>query len=192
MGDNSLLGRSVFVGALALVQCTGLREGPALDAGDEAGSEADSSPGADGGGGGDATKTRFCSTLAPPADFCADFDDGTLEQGFENALANPDPGVAGGGQIFLDMDLANSYDGTRAIGFSVPSLIATTTRAQAYLVKQVPITPTDLIRVRRSANRDGADPKQRRSSERRKRHPLQRSMGPCPNARLRWGDLRRA
>ena len=127
--------------------CTTFRNGPS-DAG--AGDADNSDVAADGDDAGDdaadaAPKPHFCSTLSPAANFCADFDVGDLEKGFLNDMANPDPGTAGGGKIFPDDDLATSYDQTRSIAFSAPALIATTNKAQSYLIKTVPIAPQDLI-----------------------------------------------
>src|SRR5262249_7637490 len=52
---------------------------------------------------------RFCDTVTPKPELCADFDDdGPLEAMFDNAKIVPDPGVAGGGSIAPDLELFQS------------------------------------------------------------------------------------
>lgn len=106
-----------------------LQDGEANDAGgDDA--EVDAGP-------------RWCETLVPRLDFCADFDRGDLAEGFVNAGQKPDPGVAGGGTIEPDTTYASSRP--RSARLTLPPLVTDTTYASAFLITQLPKVPISVI-----------------------------------------------
>lgn len=136
-------GLAVLVVAAIPLACATLKASDVTLPGSSSDASADdSSASADGeldGGG------AFCTTLTPAADFCEDFDDGELEKGFINALANPDLGESGGGTIGPGTDLPSSFDGTRYIDFALPVLMASTNTAGAELMTELPFVPTNFI-----------------------------------------------
>jgi hypothetical protein len=91
---------------------------------------------ADGGGdGSDAKPPRFCETLTPKVHFCADFDDGDIEEGWASFGLNRDPGIRNGGSIEPDTNRDQSKDGTRGVLFNLPQAADGDRAATAYLLK---------------------------------------------------------
>jgi hypothetical protein len=129
---------------LAVVGCNGFKaaDAPPGDAGgaDEA---------IDGGAVDDATTVdsgpRFCETLNPPFKFCADYDQGGFEDGWDNATKNPDDGVFGGGALAAETTDVRSSP--TAVSCKVPALIDGTVKAGAELQKTLPERTTFLALV---------------------------------------------
>jgi hypothetical protein len=86
-----------------------------------------------------APEASFCQTLVPAADFCADFDEGDVKKGWDNASLVPDPFEVGGGTIGLDDD---DCDGTHAMAGNIPAISGPTIKGEeATLVKTFDVTP---------------------------------------------------
>lgn len=83
-----------------------------------------------------ASALRFCSTVVPRPDFCADFEDDTVATGWLNATASPDPGMMGGGSIAPQT--LEPYSGARAAKFSIPPLLTDSNEASAFLFAYLP------------------------------------------------------
>jgi hypothetical protein len=79
--------------------------------------------------------STFCSTLAEPPTFCADFDGERPFSGWINDEKTPDPGVFGGGSIvaFESLDPAH----LKVARFTVPALLDANARAAAFLATQI-------------------------------------------------------
>jgi hypothetical protein len=84
----------------------------------------------------------YCDALSPKPAFCADFDEGALAKGFENEDKTPDPGEFGGGHITRDTTTVVSRPASAA--FSLPTLLTTSTRASAFLLKPFAPVPSAL------------------------------------------------
>lgn len=87
---------------------------------------------------------RFCSTLTPKPDFCADFDDESepLLAGFDNGQASPDPFMTGGATI--EDGRTTFFSGPRAATITVPALIDPH-KAAAGLVRSFAAPPKSLL-----------------------------------------------
>ncbi len=76
-----------------------------------------------------------CEGLWPPPTFCANFDgEGDIREGWDNAIADPDPGLLGNG--VSEADTAFFMSPPRAAAFSTPDLLDESTKASAVLFKQ--------------------------------------------------------
>jgi hypothetical protein len=131
----------LLIGGLGCRGVLGIDEDRKLLAADggevDAGDTADADAGADAGAG-------FCDSLAPKPAFCADFDQGDVNQGWENEGKVPNPGEFGGGKIELDREVARSTPASA--GFSLPALVTSSGRAAAFLLSKYTTVPS-AIRV---------------------------------------------
>ncbi len=84
---------------------------------------------------------RYCSTLSPAPQLCADFDgDGPYGEGFDNGTQNPDPGAQKGGTLALDT--TSSRSGPASLFLQTPSVLQSSDAAAAILLKTLPsVTP---------------------------------------------------
>lgn len=128
--------------ALCLVGALGCRQFLSID-------EARPLLGEDGGAGLDATASEdagaapsYCKGLDPQPEFCADFDEGPVIGGWDNAGASPDPFVTGGGALIRD-DI-NFRSAPHAASLGVPALLAPSTASVA-LVKAFSAPPGNLV-----------------------------------------------
>jgi hypothetical protein len=87
----------------------------------------------------DESEPRFCSSAEPKPDFCADFDDGEIGNGFYNASKRPDPGEHGGGTIRPDDVIFASSP--RSVRFALPPLLGTSSMASAFLLQELKEPP---------------------------------------------------
>jgi hypothetical protein len=101
---------------------------------------------ADAGGAGDAADdaapaVRYCDTVSPAPQICADFDDGSpYGTGFDNGTQNPDPGAQRGGT--LARDTAEFLSGPASLLLQTPAVLQTSDSAAAILLKTLPaVTP---------------------------------------------------
>lgn len=87
---------------------------------------------------------RFCTTILPKPDFCADFDDDETPvlSGFDNGLVTPDPFMTGGATITDER--ATFLSGPRAAAISLPQLFAGHA-ASAALVRSFETPPRSLL-----------------------------------------------
>jgi hypothetical protein len=86
---------------------------------------------------------RFCSTVTPKPEFCADFEGPSLKEGFENESTVPDPGISNGGAI--TPQLRDPHGGLRAARFAVPTLLTPDDEAAAFLYAFAPIRAKKLL-----------------------------------------------
>jgi hypothetical protein len=82
---------------------------------------------------------RFCASADPKPDFCADFDDGDIGDGWHNATKRPDPGEHGGGTIRPDDAVFAS--GPRSVRFTIPPLVGSSSMASAFLLQELKEPP---------------------------------------------------
>jgi hypothetical protein len=125
--------------ACGLVACRavlGIEDRPAIggDAGADAG-EVDAADAAPSGSG-------YCASLSPQPRFCADFDDGPLERGWQNEGRTPDPGLFGGGTIEADTTVFRSAP--RSVAFATPARVAASQTAAAFLLTRIDVAPSAL------------------------------------------------
>lgn len=87
---------------------------------------------------------RFCTTLMPTPDFCADFDDDAapILSGFDNGLLSPDPFMTGSATITDDR--TGFLSAPRAASIALPQLFAGRT-ASAALVRSFEAPPKSLL-----------------------------------------------
>jgi hypothetical protein len=78
----------------------------------------------------------YCSTLAPPAQRCADFETGDLFTGWDNENKVPNPGLQGGGAFEELLEL----DGRKLLA-RTPALVGTGPHASATLLYTIPSVP---------------------------------------------------
>jgi hypothetical protein len=151
--DCSTAGFAALTGALVLTACRatlGIDDLPGVGSnaadtgpGDAAAAEAAVEAGDATDGGGAATEGGgYCAHVNPQPDFCADFDQGNLKDGWDDPTANPDPGLAGGGQYVFDT--MNYKSPLRSARMLIPSLLDDNTSASASFFKTLPVTPTQL------------------------------------------------
>jgi len=86
---------------------------------------------------------RFCSTVMPTPEFCADFEGESLKAGFENEGTIPDPGISNGGEITPQLHEPRS--GLRAARFALPTLLTQDDEASAFLYALTPIRASKLL-----------------------------------------------
>jgi hypothetical protein len=82
---------------------------------------------------------RFCDTVRPPPDFCADFDNGSYAEGWANENTSPDPGLIGGGTLALDTMTFQTPPGSARA--TIPALVSSTNAASAFLLTALPARP---------------------------------------------------
>ena len=83
----------------------------------------------------DARPEPFCVNSRPVPKFCADFDEGNILKGWDNANFRPDPLVSGDAVVEPEPALGLLRDGTRAVTFRAPAVEAGTSGGMAYLLK---------------------------------------------------------
>jgi hypothetical protein len=129
-------------GAACLVACRGVLgiddDRPALVSPEAAPVEA--GPGEEAG----LSPNAYCSTLAPPAQRCADFEADDLFAGWDNAGKTPNPGLVGGGSFAELLE----PDGRKLLA-RTPALVATDQHAYATLQYTLPsLAPRISIRAK--------------------------------------------
>lgn len=130
--------RVPIVLACGLVACRavlGIDDRPTIadagsDAGDDVADAGDAAPSPPG----------FCARLAPPPLFCADFDEGPLEKGWQNEGRTPDPGLFGGGTIEEDTVVFRSPP--RSIAFATPARVTSSQTAAAFVLTRIDYAPS--------------------------------------------------
>jgi hypothetical protein len=84
----------------------------------------------------------YCASLDPQPQFCADFEEGAVTRGWDNAEAAPDPFVTGAGTLVRD-DI-NFRSAPHGASTGVPALLAPSTASVA-LVKSFTSAPVNLV-----------------------------------------------
>lgn len=129
MRRRALLGLVLGVGACRAV--LGIDDRPVLDPDAGAPAAEDAAPEAG---------PSYCDGLSPAPLFCADFDEGSLERGWENDGKTPDPGAFGGGVIEEDTTVFRSAP--RSVAFGVPARVTSTSTSAAFLLTRAPFVPS--------------------------------------------------
>jgi hypothetical protein len=106
----------------------------------------------------DARPERFCVTSRPVPVFCADFDEGDIRAGWDNAKFTPDPLVNGGGRTDEELELGRPRDGTRAVTFRVPAVATGESGGVAYFLR-VFSERADLVETEVAFRMNTADPR---------------------------------
>jgi hypothetical protein len=126
------LGSPACRGILGVEDLPPLASDAGTGAGDDAGDDAstDATPG-----------VRYCDTVSPPAQLCADFDGpGPYGEGFDNGTQFPDPGAQRGGT--LGRDTTSFLSGPASLLLQTPAVLQSTDAAAAILMKTLPsVTP---------------------------------------------------